>query len=125
MKVHIPILEQVFTEEGVVNTEKDVVFDVDTSVYSEERWEQNFPDLAKKEGLFQYAERIRNESVTDKVRVACMLKAIYCFIESDAVPTYKAFAQMFSLSVPEYTEKLIAKLKQVFEAVLGSSSVKN
>ena len=125
MRVSIPVLEQEYTDNGIVSSEKDVCFDIDTSVYSEERWEQNFPDLAAREGLFQYAERIQNNSVSDRVRVSCMLKAIYCFLESDACPTYKSFAQLFNLAVPEYTERLITRLKQVFQAILGGSSVKN
>lgn len=125
MKVTIPVLEQAFTEEGVVNCEKDVAFEVDTSVYSEERWEQHFPNLAKKEGLFQYIERIQEGASSDRVLVASMLKAIYCFIESESVPTYKSFAQLFNLAVPDYTEKLISRLKSVFSMVLNGSSVKN
>lgn len=125
MRIELPILSQRLDGDTVVSEEKSVVFDLDTSVYSEERWEQNFPALAAHEGLFQYIERINEGAVTDRVRVACMLKAVFCFIESREVPNYKAFAQMFNLAVPEYTERLIATLHSAFKAVLGGSSVKN
>ena len=125
MKIELPILKQKLEEGALVNEEHLALFDIDTSVYSEERWEQNFPALAANEGLFQYIERVQQNAVTDRVRVSCMLKAIYCFIESAEIPTYKHFAQMIVLSDPEYTTRMIQKLKEAFEAILNGSSVKN
>lgn len=125
MKIKLPLLKQSLAGESLVSEETQVLFDIDTSVYSEERWEQNFPALAAKESLFQYIERIQEGSLTQRVHIACMLKAIYCFIESDSVSSYKEFAQMFNLAAPEYTERLISKLREAFEAILNGSSVKN
>lgn len=125
MKIGLPILEQKLEGNSVVSNERIAVFDIDTSVYSEERWEQNFPVLAAKEGLFEYIERIQAADTTDRVRVACMLKAIYCFIESSEIPTYKDFAQMIVLSDPDYATRFLEKLKDAFKAILNGSSVKN
>lgn len=125
MIIKLPVLNQKLENEQVVSEEKSVAFDIDTSVYSEERWEQNFPQLAGKESLFQYIERVHSASATDRVRVVCMLKAIYCFIESDSIPTFKSFAQLFNLATPEYTDRLIAELLSAFKAILAGSSVKN
>lgn len=125
MRIELPILEQKMENGVVVAKERTAVFDIDTSVYSEERWEQNFPALAEKEGLFQYIERVQDNSVTDRVRVSCMLKAIYCFIESSEIPTYKHFAQMINLSTPEYTMRMLESLKAAFNAILNGASTKN
>lgn len=125
MKIELPILEQKIEDGVVVSRERPALFDIDTSVYSEERWEQNFPLLAAKESLFAYIERIQENSITDRVRVSCMLKAIYCFMESPEIPTYKHFAQMISLSTPEYTTRMLESLKAAFNAILNGSSVKN
>lgn len=125
MKIELPILDQKMENGEIVTSERLAIFDIDTSVYSEERWEQNFPALAANEGLFQYIERVQENAVTDRVRVSCMLKAIYCFIESAEVPTYKQFAQMISLSTPEYTVRMLESLKAAFNAILNGSSVKN
>ena len=125
MKIEIPILSQQLKDGQVISEEKTAIFDIDTSVYSEERWEKHFPDLASREGLFQYVERIQNNSVSDRVQVACMLKAVYCFIESDEIPTYKSFAQLINLAVPDYTERLLKTLKLAFDLILNGSSVKN
>lgn len=125
MKIELPILDQKMENGEIVTSERLAIFDIDTSVYSEERWEQNFPALAANEGLFQYIERVQENAVTDRVRVSCMLKAIYCFIESTEVPTYKQFAQMISLSTPEYTVRMLESLKAAFKAILNGSSTKN
>lgn len=125
MRIELPILDQKMENGVLLTDERTAVFDIDTSVYSEERWEKNFPALAEKEGLFQYIERVQQHSVTDRVRVSCMLKAIYCFIESAEIPTYKQFAQMISLSNPEYTTRLLEGLKTAFNTILNGSSVKN
>ena len=125
MKIQLPILEQEIADGRIISKERTAIFNIDTSVYSEERWEQNFPALAEKEGLFQYIERIQQNSVTERVKVACMLKAVYCFIESEEVPTYKDFAQMFNLATPEYTTRMIEALRSAFNAILNGSSVKN
>lgn len=125
MKLYLPILMQEINDDKLVSVEKNVLFEIDTSVYSEERWEQNFPTLAAHEGLFQYIERIQETASYDRVKVACLLKAIYCFIESDEITSYKDFAKMFNLAAPEYTEKLITTLKKAFETILSGSSTKN
>lgn len=125
MKIELPVLDQKIVNGELISNERTAIFNIDTSVYSEERWEQNFPALASREGLFQYVERIQKDSVTERVKVASMLKAVYCFIESDEIPTYKAFAQMFNLATPEYTTRMINALHSAFEIILNGSSVKN
>jgi hypothetical protein len=125
MRLELPLLHQELRDDEVVSIRSSTVFEIDTSVYAEERWEQNFPKLAEKESLFQYVDRVKGDSTTDRVRLTAMLKAVYCFIESDAVPTYKDFAKLFSLSDSKYTEELINKLITAFKAITGSSSVKN
>ena len=125
MRIELPVLDQKIVDGQIVSTERNAIFNIDTSVYSEERWEQNFPALASREGLFQYVERIQKDSTTERVKVACMLKAIYCFIESDEIPTYKSFAQMINLATPEYTTRMINTLHSAFDLILNSSSVKN
>lgn len=125
MKIQLPVLHEEIVLDELVQTETLETFDLDTSVYSEERWEKHFPQMAEKEGLFAYIERVSKTKTTDRVRVISMLKAVFCFIESEKVSTYKEFAQMFSLSSTEYTNRLIDTLKKAFETVLRGSAVKN
>ena len=129
MKIRLPLLRQEIVNNTIVSQEEILEVELDTSVYSEERWEQNFPELAKREGLFQYIERIheatKNGEVDKRVSVISMLKAIYCFLEFEGYMDYKSFCKMFNLAQTEYTTKLIEELKRAFKLILGSSSVKN
>ena len=127
MKITLPILKQDFVDGEVVTTETERSFVVDTSVYSEERWEMNFPALAQKESLFQYIERIENaESTLKRSRIISLLKAVYCFIEpTSGEMSYKEFAQLFSVSDVGYTERLVDTLTSAFNAILNSSATKN
>lgn len=126
MIVKLPVLKQSIQEDHLIENETEEIFEIDTSVYSEERWEQNFPSLAQKESLFEYIERVKDtKNVSDRVRVSAMLKAVYCFIESNAASTFKQFAQLFVLSNPEYTQRLINKLISIFTTISNGSTVKN
>lgn len=125
MIIKLPVQKQRLQDDVLIYDEVSVPFEIDTSVYSEERWEQNFPNQAANEGLFQYIARVKEQGLTDRVKVTALLKAIYCFVESDSVPTYKDFAKLFNMATPEYTDKLIHSLKSAFELILNSSSVKN
>lgn len=125
MKIELPLLEQKIKDGSLISEETSAMFDLDTSVYSEERWEKHFPELASREGLFQYIDRIHSAKASGRVKVACMLKAVFCFIESESISTYKQFAQMFNLATPEYTNRLIHTLYDAFKIILESSTVKN
>ena len=127
MRITLPILKQDFVNGEVLSTETDRSFVIDTSVYSEERWESNFPALAQKESLFQYIERIENaENTLKRAKIISLLKAIYCFLEpTEGDLSYKEFAQLFSVSDVGYTERLVDKLTSAFNAILNSSATKN
>ena len=126
MRILLPLLKQDIVNDQLISKEEEVEFDLDTSVYSEERWEQNFPAQAAHEGLFQYIDRIHKaDSSSERVKVASMLKAVFCFLEADQVRSYKEFLKMFNLATPEYTTKLVDKLISAFRLVLGASAVKN
>ena len=129
MKIQIPILHQEIVNNTIVSTETQLEVNLDTSVYSEERWEQNFPLMAQKEGLFQYIERIhkahQDPNADHRVSVISMLKAIYCFLDFEVPMDYKSFCKLFNLAQAEYATKLINSLKNAFQLILGSSSVKN
>lgn len=129
MRATIPIIKQEYDEKSnsVKTTNGILQVDIDTSVYSEERWEKFFPTNAAREGLFQYIERLASvkNAVGERAYVASILKAVYCFIESDELPTYKDFAQLFILSDADYVHKLIQSLLNLFTAIIGDSATKN
>ena len=126
VKVKLPAVEKTIDETGgrLVTREKEIEVTVDTSVFSEERWEICFPNNAKRETLFAYVERVRQAGLLDShTQILSNLKALFCFLEGADIPDFKSFCRLFDLADAERCETLVSKIKQVFELVLGSSAV--
>lgn len=125
IKTTLPVVEKSINDKNeLVTVEKTIDVTIDTSLFAEERWEKYFPFNARNETLFAYIERMTNErKLEDKASVLSNLKALYCFMEGDAIPDFKSFCQMFDLTGGGYLEKLIEKIKFVFNLVLNDSAV--
>lgn len=125
IKTKLPIVEKTIDEENgvVVKTEREIDVVIDTSLFAEERWESNFPHNAKNETLFAYIERIQEAGLLDKAHILSNLKALYCFMEGRDIADFKTFCQMFDLADGEYINKLVEKIKFVFNIVLKGSAV--
>ena len=125
LNTKLPIVKKSFDETtqklNVVQEEIEVL--VDTSLFAEERWEANFPINAKKETLFAYIERVKDTGLIEsKANILSNLKALYCFLEGKDIADFKSFCQLFDLAEGEYLNKLIEKIKFIFELVLKSST---
>lgn len=124
IKVKLPVFESHIdeTSKKLVVIDKEIEVAIDTSLFAEERWEANFPHNAKNETLFAYIERLQAENKIDPAHVLSNLKALYCFLEGDAIADFKSFCQMFDAVDPPRLAKLIEKIKYVFEIVLSSAT---
>lgn len=125
IKTTLPVVEKSIDEQAkkIVVNKKSINVTIDTSLFAEERWEQNFPVNAKRETLFAYIERMKKTGqLEDKANVLSNLKALYCFMEGDAIPDFKSFCQMFDIADGEYLNELIEKIKFVFDVALNSST---
>lgn len=123
----LPVINKIFNEDtgDVTTTRAELAVKVDTSVFAEARWEANFPANAAKETLFAYIERIvAMKGTKNKVSVLANLKALYCFIDSDEISSFKAFAQMFDMSDEENLKELCNKIDTIFKAALGAAVAK-
>lgn len=123
----LPVINKVYDAETktVKTTRKELAIKVDTSVYAEERWEANFPANAERETLFAYIERIVETGKTkSKVTVLSNLKALFCFIESDKIASFKEFAQMFDMSDEAHLKELCDTVDDIFKKALGASATK-
>ena len=121
LKTTLPIVEKAIDK--LVATKKSIDVKIDTSIFAEERWESNFPQNASRETLFAYVERIKTDGLNDKAHILSNLKALYCFIEGDAIPDFKSFCQMFDIADGEYLNELTSKMRVVFDIALNGSAV--
>ena len=123
LKTTLPIVEKTIEGNNLVVKEKEISVAIDTSLFAEERWEANFPHNAKNETLFGYIERVKNNGLLEsKAHILANLKALYCFMEGAEIPDFKSFCQLFDLADGEHIEKLVEKIKFVFNLVLNAST---
>lgn len=121
----LPIIEKNIDEKNnkILTNVRDIDVNIDTSLFAEERWEANFPLNAQKETLFAYIERVKNAGLMEsKAHILSNLKALYCFMEGREIADFKSFCQLFDLADEGYLNKLIEKIKFVFNIVLQSST---
>lgn len=123
IRTTLPIVEKAIENDKLVATKKSIDIKIDTSIFAEERWESNFPQNASRETLFAYVERIKTDGLNDKAHILSNLKALYCFIEGDAIPDFKSFCQMFDIADGEYLNELTNKMRVVFDIALNGSAV--
>lgn len=123
IRTTLPIVEKAIENDKLVATKKSIDVKIDTSIFAEERWESNFPQNASRETLFAYVERIKTDGLNDKANILSNLKALYCFIEGDAIPDFKSFCQMFDIADGEYLNELTNKMQVVFDIALNGSAV--
>ena len=124
IKTKLPVIEKEIAENKLVIKEKEIDVSIDTSLFAEERWEANFPHNAKNETLFAYIERVKNAGLLEsKAHILSNLKALYCFMEGDAIADFKSFCQLFDLADGERLNKFVEKIKFVFNLVLSGSAV--
>ncbi len=123
IKTTLPIIEKKIDGKSLVVTEGEIEVAIDTSLFAEERWEKYFPNNAKRETLFAYIERVKESGLlADKAMIVANLKALYCFMEGDKIADFKSFCQLFDIARGDYLNKLIDKIKFVFEIALSSST---
>lgn len=125
LNTKLPIVKKSFNEttQKLNVVQEEIEVSVDTSLFAEERWEANFPINAKKETLFAYIERVKDTGLIEsKANILSNLKALYCFLEGKDIADFKSFCQLFDLAEGEYLNKLIEKIKFIFELVLKSST---
>jgi hypothetical protein len=107
-KVLIPYCDRTIAGDGVSEKRGEIMATVDATVFAEERWEKNFPAQAEKETLFAYCDRVKKQleaGKPDSATVLSAIKAVYCTLESDAIPNFKAFAMLFDYSDKEMFER--------------------
>lgn len=101
-------------------------FTLDVSAYAHYRFEQYFGEQLKC-SFQEYLERIAKSNQTGQANYISILKALYCWLESEKAPTFEAFLKLFDPTHSEY-EKMISELKKAFDEIfrqVQNSATKN
>ena len=79
MKIELPIQKKEIIENEIKVEKSKKIFDLDMSLAGQLRYEAKFPELADKEDLVSYSQRVSSiDSLTVPVIISNM-KALYCW----------------------------------------------
>lgn len=124
MKVILPFVKKDEFKDGkrIFETE-DRSVDIDNTLVAQMRWEANFPEIAARESIVDYAMRLKGESGENVSVLISKLKVLFCFFKLDG--DFVNFLKMFDFSQREYVEGLIEKISEAFNAIFEGAAEKN
>ncbi len=123
MIIQIPYIEKRDIHGKPARERKEMTVEIDTSFSAHLKWEEQFQETLKCD-LATYTERVRGWLKSDeqsKANFIGMLKLLYCFIESDRLPTFKSFVKLFDYEV---AGEILEKIGEVLSEV-GKTASKN
>lgn len=122
-KTTMPLFEQKEVNGKLISTEKTIEVTIDTSVFSEQRWEDHFPKQAQNETLMNYVSRLQKAKNKQSIAyVLSGLKALYCFLKSSNFPDFESFASSFNLADSNSLNKVVERIRYIFNLALNSST---
>ena len=122
MKIKLPIQTKEIVNGGLVKMQSEKVFEIDTSLASQIRFETKFPELALKEDLDGYSKRICKIEELSAAIIISKMKMLYCYFDTEI--SFIDFLKLFDLSDLEYVKKITASIKQAFELIFDASAEK-
>ena len=124
MKIKLPIQTKDIVNGELVKKQSEKVFDLDTSLASQIRFETKFPELAQREDLEGYSKRICKVEELSVAVIISKMKMLYCWFDTDLC--FIDFLKLFDLTDTDYTvNKLTKSIKEAFEIIFDGSAEKN
>lgn len=124
MKIKLPIQTKEIANGELVKKQGEKVFDLDTSLASQIRFETKFPELAQREDLEGYSKRICKVEELSVAVIISKMKMLYCWFDTDLC--FIDFLKLFDLTDTDYTvNKLTKSIKEAFELIFDGSAEKN
>ena len=124
MKIKLPIQTKDIVNGELVKKQSEKVFEIDTSLASQIRFEAKFPELAQREDLDGYSKRICKVEELSVAVIISKMKMLYCWFDTDLC--FIDFLKLFDLTDTDYTvNKLTKAIKEAFELIFDGSAEKN
>lgn len=119
MRFELPTLKEEFDNKTKEIVEHNGTLDCELNLTldAQQTWEDAFPELSKKIGLFDYVEQMKDIQIKDQATAIIALKIIYCFLLFDNKLSFREFVRMFTLSNTEYFDKLANTLTDILKAI--------
>lgn len=123
MKVKFPVIKKELVDGQLKKTKIYIDFDVDVSLASQIRYETKFPDLAKREDLYNYSQRISEMKELSAGKILSWLKLLYCWIDTEI--EFVDFVKLFDLTDQDYVKEFVNSLANAFDKIIDGSAEKN
>lgn len=123
MKIKLPIQTKDIVNGELVKKQSEKVFEIDTSLASQIRFEAKFPGLAEKEDLDGYSKRICKVEELSAPVIISKMKMLYCWFDTEL--EFIDFLKLFDLTDLEYVKKITGTIKEAFELIFKASAEKN
>lgn len=124
MIIKIPTIEKHLDDNGnVVKKRSEMSVEIDTSFLAHLKWEEQF-QASMGVDLSTYTERVKGwvgDEAQSKAHFVSLLKLLYCYVNSDKLPTFKDFVKLFDFEV---ADEILKKISVVLEEV-GKTVSKN
>lgn len=114
MTVRIPTIKKEIVDEKVIVTRNEIDVQIDTSFLAHLKWEEHFQETLKYD-LTIYTEMVKawiKNPDTAKAHFLGMLKLLYCYINSDKLPTFRDFCKLFDYDI---ADEVLKKISVVLE----------
>ena len=95
MKVTLHTQTKEIKDGKLIKIPGEFIADLDTTLVSQMRFESKFPEMAAREDLISYAQRIMAVKELTVSKIISELKIVYCFFDTDK--TFIEFLKMFDL----------------------------
>lgn len=119
----LPTLKKEFKDDKVIRHHGVITVEIDTSFLAHLKWEEHFQKTVGYD-LTTYTEMVRKwskDQKNKKVNFVGAMKLLYCYVNSDKLPTFKSFAKLFDY---EIADQILSKITLILEQ-LGNTASKN
>ena len=125
MIIGLPVVQKNWNEDTkqITIQKSEIKVDIDTSFRAHLKWEEQFGATVGCD-LSTYTERVKmwiKDSQTAKAQLLGLLKLLFCYINSDKIPTFREFVALFDVEV---ADEILEKINTVLEQI-GKTASKN
>ncbi|MDD4275929.1 MAG: hypothetical protein RBT65_07560 [Methanolobus sp.] len=116
MIITIPTISKEMVNGEIKKTKGEMKVNIDTSFLAHLKWEEQFQSIVGYD-LATYTEMVKiwlKDKSKGKSHFLGLLKLLYCYVNSDELPTFKDFCKLFDV---EIADEILKKISAVLEEV--------
>lgn len=121
MIITVPTISREMQNKKVIVKHGSLKLEIDTSFAANLKWEEQFQGTLGCD-LITYTERVQKWKLSPKnakIHFVGMMKLLYCYVNSDKLPSFNEFLKMFDI---EIANEILGQITIVLEQLEKSAS---